>query len=82
VHVQKPFRLDDLSHVRRARNPFFGRAVIHQFYIRTVFAGQGLLFLARPVSLRPQWRVYLAFFTNVGEGIGSFCGRTTTPTGA
>jgi hypothetical protein len=53
VHVQKPFRLNDLSHVRRARNPFFGRAVIHQFYIRTVFAGQGLLFLARPV-LQPE----------------------------
>ncbi|MGW2207093.1 hypothetical protein [Streptomyces sp. NPDC001774] len=70
--MQQPFRLDDLSHVRlaarRAGNPFFGRALIHEPYTRTVFAGRGLLFLARPASLQPQWRVHLAFFAPVGEG--------------
>ncbi|MFE5940567.1 hypothetical protein ACFQ69_35050 [Streptomyces sp. NPDC056470] len=72
MRVQQPFGLDDLSHVRlaarRAGNPFFDRAVIDRSYTRTVFAGRGLLFLARPVSSRPQWRVYLAFFAPVGEG--------------
>jgi hypothetical protein len=30
--------------------------------------GLGLLFLARPVRSRPQWRVYLAFFAPVDDG--------------
>lgn len=70
--MQQPFRLDDLSHVRlaarRAGNPFFDRALIDGSYTRTVFAGRGLLLLARPLPSRPQWRVHLAFFTPVGEG--------------
>ncbi|MFD8525663.1 hypothetical protein ACFV2D_37740 [Streptomyces capillispiralis] len=70
--MQQPFRLDDLSHVRlaarRADNPFFDRAQVHEFYTRTVFVGRGLLFLARPVPSRPQWRVHLAFFAPIGEG--------------
>ncbi|MFJ8589554.1 hypothetical protein ACIRD2_33550 [Streptomyces sp. NPDC093595] len=56
--MQQPFRLDDLSHVRlaarRAGNSFFDRALIDESYTRTVFAGRGLLFLARPVPARPQ----------------------------
>lgn len=53
MHAQQPFRLDDLSHVRlaarRAGNPFFDRTTVEAFYARTVFAGLGVLFLARPV---------------------------------
>jgi hypothetical protein len=72
VYAQQPFPLDDLRHVRlaarRAGNPFFGRIMVEAFYSRTVFAGLGLLFLARPVRSRPQWRVYLAFFAPVEDG--------------
>ncbi|MFB7867906.1 hypothetical protein [Streptomyces sp. NPDC056069] len=57
--MQQPFRLDDLS--------FFGRALADEHYTRTVFAGRGLLFLARPVPARPHRRVHLAFFAPVSE---------------
>ncbi|MFC9645363.1 hypothetical protein ACFTZF_43825 [Streptomyces mirabilis] len=47
---KKPFRLDDLRHVklaaRLASNPFFDRASIDWTYSRTVFAGHGLLLIA------------------------------------
>ncbi|MGW6217844.1 hypothetical protein [Streptomyces sp. NPDC055109] len=70
--MQEAFRLDGLAHVRlaarRAGNPFFGLAAVDEFYTRTVFAGRGLLFLARPVSSRSHWHVHLAFFAAVGEG--------------
>ncbi|MEU0374426.1 hypothetical protein ABZ070_30115 [Streptomyces sp. NPDC006283] len=72
MHAQPPFPLDDLRHVRlaarRAGNPFFDRTVVEAFYSRTVFAGLGLLFLARPVRSCPQLRVHLSFFAPVEDG--------------
>ncbi|MDX2565166.1 hypothetical protein PV371_36705 [Streptomyces sp. TX20-6-3] len=71
MYVQQAFRLDDLSQVRlaarRAGNPFFDRVETDGSYTRTVFAGRGLLFLARPVRSRPHWRVHLAFFAPLEE---------------
>ncbi|MGW7200849.1 hypothetical protein [Streptomyces chryseus] len=70
--MQQPFRLDDLSHVRlaarRAGNPFFDRVDADTVCTRSLFAGRGFLFLARPIGARPHWRVHLAFFAPVRDG--------------
>jgi hypothetical protein len=70
--VQKPFRLDDLRHVRlaaqRAGNPFFARARVDLDYARVVFCGRGLLFIAHHPTPRPSWRVYFAFFAPMSRG--------------
>ncbi|MEY9997633.1 hypothetical protein ABIE67_009752 [Streptomyces sp. V4I8] len=70
--VQRPFRLDDLGHVRLAArgagNPFFETALVHEPYSRVVFVGRGLLFVTRQTVPRPGWRVHLAFFTSLPGG--------------
>jgi hypothetical protein len=70
--TQQPFPLDGLRQVRlaarRAKNPFFGTALVHEPYSRAVFLGRGLLFVARQTALRPDWRTHLAFFVSLPGG--------------
>jgi hypothetical protein len=72
VPLQRPFRLDDLRHVRlaarRASNPFFTHARIDPGYARVVFCGRGLLFAAHHAEPRPSWRAYLAYFAPMNGG--------------
>jgi hypothetical protein len=71
VEVQKPFRLDDLRHVRlaawQAGNPFFDHGLVDESYTRTLFYGRGVLFLAHRMAPRPGWRPYLAWFAPAAD---------------